>query len=498
FCPTAPATHRHRATTSRFFPPAEVARIVERNRMLFDARHGITGFGRDWLMSRICALPYASQREIAQLRRAAGVLRHRSARVRLPQPRTPPCLTRPSQDAVTVPAASYSYRLRTPSTGHRPRLLIVTPFAVFPPRHGGARRVAELIRGLRASFDIALVSDEAALYDARSFAEFDDLHSVRLVTRPVSITASQESLAQRMRTHCHDGLVDAVESAVRDLQPDFVQIEYAELAPLVAGRSGRSRWVLDLHDAYGSADFPDPTAAATFAAHLHAYDALIVCSDEDRQIVQHRRIACIANGGNFAAAQYRPSRGKELLFVGPFRYAPNLTGIVEFLRVAWPAIHAAEPSSTLLILGGDEHASAVDREPAFAQPGVRVLGHRDDVPSLLARCALAINPLAEIRGSSVKLAEALAAGRVCVSTIAGARGFLGAPVPALIGVPSVTAMADPVIALLADERRRQSIEAPVPGQWDRFRWENSVAKQKALFAELPARAMDTVTDRQAR
>ena len=51
-----------------------------------------------------------------------------------------------------------------------------------------------------------------------------------------------------------------------------------------------------------------------------------------------------------------------------------------------------------------------------ARRASQVVGHRDDVPALLARCALTINPLAQIRGSAVKLVESLAAGRVCVTT----------------------------------------------------------------------------------
>jgi GT2 family glycosyltransferase/glycosyltransferase involved in cell wall biosynthesis len=490
FCPGAHATHRHRVTTTRFHTHDEIARIVERNRMLFDARHRITDFGREWLMARICELPYASQRELAGMGQAAGVFSHRLAQARLPQPTKPPCLTRPSGEAVRLQSSSYSYRMRGNREAQRPRILFVTPFSVFPPRHGGARRVAELIRGLRAEFDIGLVTDEATLYDARSFADFEQLYLVRLVMRKDEAAIAQNSLAQRMRTHCHPALTTAVDAALRDFRPDFVQIEHAELAPLVARRGPGEEWLLDLHDAYGPADFAEPAEAANAAASLRAFDALIVCSDEDSALVSHRRVECIFNGGNIAADAYRPSAGSQLLFVGPFRYAPNRTGIVEFLRVAWPAIRAAEPSATLLILGGDEHSGMVASEPAFAQPGVTVLGHRDDVPSLLAQSALTINPLAEIRGSAVKLAEALAAGRVCVSTTAGARGFLGTAAAGLVTLPSVAAMADVVIDLLADPSRRQRLEAPVPGQWDRFRWEHSVAQLMALCEDLKRPAAD--------
>ncbi|MEI8359868.1 MAG: glycosyltransferase, partial [Deltaproteobacteria bacterium] len=110
FCPRSQAQHRHRATTARFFPQAEIERIVQRNRMLFDARHRITGNGIAWLMDRICDLPYASQREFARLRVAAGVFRQRFHALRPPQPAAPPVLPAPGQGALALPPTSYSYR----------------------------------------------------------------------------------------------------------------------------------------------------------------------------------------------------------------------------------------------------------------------------------------------------------------------------------------------------------------------------------------------------
>ena len=487
YCPRSRATHAHRATTARFHSKDEIARIVERNRLLFDARHSVSGFGAAWLMERICDLPYASQRELASLRQAAGVFRHRRARARPPQPSAPPRLSDPSGAAVTIAHSSFSFRLRAADAGarSRPRVLVVTPFAVFPPRHGGGRRVAELVRGLVPDFDIALVTDEASLYDARSFADFDGLCAIHLVQRAETPHGEPPgALGARMRTHCHPALVKAVATAVHEFQPDIVAVEYAELATLVRYRTPGARWVLDLHDAYGPADFADAEDARDFADCLRAYDALVVCSDEDGALLAHPRIACVPNGSRIAARAYTPSDGFRLLFVGPFRYASNREGILRFLDEAWPAIRRSVPSATLRILGGDEHPQYTRGTAAFAQAGIEVQGHRDDVPDVLAASTLTINPLQAIRGSAVKLVESLAAGRVCVSTAAGARGFAAAAPRSLVTVPDIAAMAEPIVALLGDASRRHAREVPAAGALDGFAWERSVARQKALYDEL--------------
>ncbi len=384
--------------------------------------------------------------------------------------------------------SSYSYRLRVPDvrTSTRLRLLVVTPFAVFPPRHGGARRVAELLRGLRERFDIALVTDEAALYDARSFAYFSELCEIHFVQRKEASAGASQTLRERLQTHCHPALVNAVTETLRTFTPHLVVVEHAELADLVRLRTADTRWVLDLHDAYAPADFADRADAGRFAQTLASYDALAVCSDEDGALLAHPRIVCIPNGSAATSAGYQPSASQRLLFVGPFRYGPNRDGILRFLRDAWPAIRSGVPQATLLILAGDEHVQWTAGAPAFAAEGVQVSGHRDDVPALLAQCALTINPLEQIRGSAVKLVESLAGGRICVTTKSGARGFASDAPPGLVVVPDVAAMTAPIVDLLTHPERRHALEFPAPGALGRYAWDHGIARLAALLTALRA------------
>jgi glycosyltransferase involved in cell wall biosynthesis len=438
-------------------------------------------------MERVCDLPYESQRELAPLRQALGIFRQRLRSRRPPQPMTPPALPDPQVD-VTSLRSSYSFRLRADAGGTSPRrrLLVVSPFAVFPPRHGGAHRVAGLLGTLRDRYDVVLVSDEASLYDVRSLGHLDGLFAIDLVQRDRDPhTGDGGSLVQRLRTHCHPRLVAAVTNALRRHRPDLVQIEHAELAELVSCRMPGQRWILDLHDAYGPADFAEAREAARFETEtLAAFDAVAVCSDEDRALIRHPRVVAVPNGSRIALSGYRPSASRLLLFSGPFRYLPNREGILQFLRTAYPAIRKAVPDARLLILGGDEALADTDRDPAFAQDGVELSGHRDDVPELLAQCALTINPQSGIRGSSVKLIESLTAGRVCVSTTEGARGFHGAGCAALVTVPGVEAMIEPIVRLLLDPDERHGREAPLRERLEQYQWPHCVGALIELHDSL--------------
>ncbi len=485
FCAGAKARHRHRATTARFYSSAEIDRIVERNRILFDMRNAATQHGAQWLLQRVCDQPYASQRELAALSIAAKALRQRwRARRNIGRPMPPVLTMSPHRSCELTPSFSFGPRSR----GARPRLLLVAPFCVFPARHGGARRIEGLLQRLRREFDIVLVSDEASLYDVRSFEHFDELREVVLVQRPERATAKKGAdLTERLQVHCHSALMSAVQRALVRHSPDLVQVEHVELAALSALRAPGQRWILGLHDAYDPADFINRVAAANFHEHVLAtYDAITVCSADDQSMIAHPRTVCVPNGTSLPTEEHSPSDSAQLLFMGPFRYAQNLEGIRHFLRVAYPAIKAAVPSVRLLVLGGDGAPQTAARDSVFAQPDVSVLDHREDVREILSESALTLNPLSGIRGSSIKVIESLSAGRACVSTEDGARGFAGAGLRGLITVPDIHAMIAPIIGLLEDHERRRRIEAPDASQLLRFRWQHCARIQSDLYQSLLA------------
>ena len=488
YCPSARVRHRHQATTSRFYARAEVARIAERNRLLFDCRNAATDSTAADMMKRVCTLPYASQRELSRPRLALGVLVQRWRARHLPRLPAPPCFAPREGDAVEIAGASFSYRLRAgaaAATESRPRVLLVSPFAVFPPLHGGARRTAGLVRVLRESFDIILISDEAREYDSRSVAYFDGLRAIHLVQRSDRPRADRRPLRERMRTHAHSAMIRTLNMAVHRYQPAIVQIEHLELADLVVDKAPGPRWILGLHDAFVDGDFESPAEARRFVDEvLPHYDAVTVCSPEDAALIRHRKTLCVPNGTNLSPDAYRPSASTQLLFMGPFRYRQNREGIREFLRVAYPEIRRAVPDVRLSILAGNDAPAAAAEDPLFGQPGVEVMASREDVAALLGECALTINPLRGIRGSAIKLIESLTVGRVCVSTVEGARGFLDLRLPGLVTVSSVDAMIEPIVRLLRDPEARRRLESPDRGQLAQFHWEHSARRQAALYREM--------------
>jgi GT2 family glycosyltransferase len=147
FCPAAHAFHRHRATTGRFFDAAEIDRIVARNALLFDARNRASRFGAAWLMDRICDLPYASQRELARISTATGVLRHRVHARAAGQPAAPAVLIDPARRVTELARCRAGFFDRAPVRARRHAVCGVSAAPWRRAAHCGiARLVAARLR----------------------------------------------------------------------------------------------------------------------------------------------------------------------------------------------------------------------------------------------------------------------------------------------------------------------------------------------------------------
>jgi GT2 family glycosyltransferase len=473
FCPASRAIHQHRGTVARYYDAAEVERVIRRNALQFDLRQDFTGRPLGELLGAISREPESTWKELATPATAIGAWRRRSQALQV--------RARGFDLSLLAPAKFYFPR---PAGRERPRVLLVSPFALFPPAHGGARRVAELLKRLSGEVDFILLGDERALYDARSWEGFSHFRAVHLMDgRGDRAGEGPLSFPARLERHAHPRLRAELRRLMAVYRPDIVQVEFMELARLVDEREADgARWLLALHDVYLDGGEHD----ALQQDLIGRFDAVTACSAEDLALLAMPTAHLVANGaprhGEYAASPAAPA----LLFMGPFRYRQNRDGILRFLEDAWPAIRAAVPGATLTVLGGVE--SAVDRaDPRLAQAGVELVSEFVDPAPRLAAAALTINPQLEIRGSALKVAESLLAGRVCVSTRDGARGFAGDGAAGLVMADDVAAMAAPIIALLRDVAARHRIERPDAAAIERYGWDGIARVQLALYRELAAR-----------
>lgn len=473
FCPASEAVHIHRATVSQCFPPQEVERILRRNQLLFVLRNGLPETSPRALVRELRrAWDIKTQRELATFRQAASLFAALLWNALAPA------------YSIDLHRLRQKFYLRPPAPAERPLVLLVSPFAVYPPAHGGARRIANLIAHLSAAFDIVLLTDEESLFRIPLCPDSRGPVAIHLTGGRVERAGEVRDRIARIRLHSHHRIATETERLAAVYGASLVQIEYVELAALVEKRRRGIPWSITLHDVLFSSGRRSPEDR--FEAGLIAkFDAVIACSREDAALVDHRRLTVVPNGVEPGARGYSPSRGsRRILFLGPFRYAPNLDGIRRFLETVYPVLQREIPRVGLQILGGRDGRSLAAQYACFDQPGVEIVDHADDVLPWLRGCALTINPLDEMRGSSIKLLESVAAGRICVSTAEGARGFRDLPSKALVIVPRIEDFVAPLRDLLLDDERRIQLERPAEGLLEQLSWRRAAAVQADLYHSL--------------
>jgi len=465
FHPGSIAWHRHRATVSKFYTPKAIRRIVARNALLFELRNRPEVLG---VRTRLEALDWTTLNELATPPARRELFRIRSSNHQAVVPDLQP------------DGRTNAVYIRPPAADGRPLVLVVSPFHVLPPRHGAAWRIWHMCVALSAGWRFALLSDEITSYNTSSWKQPNPFESVHLVGgRPDGPT----DRIGRIRSHSHSKLQRELDLMVHTLHPDLVQFEHIELSGLKVPPGPRS--LLVAHDVLISGE--NTAADQDELKRLAAFDAIVVCCGEDARLVPDRQVDIVKNGATFGVP-CEPSRGRRtLLFAGPFRYQPNLEGIRRFLAHVFPRLRDRVPDLELAVLGGDGAIAIASGDPLFRQAGVRVANSVGDVSTWLEQCVLTINPLAGIRGSSVKLIESLAAGRVCVSTSAGARGFREATLSQLILVDSVERMFEPILELIQDEPLRLGLETVRPHELEPYSWIQSALAQERVYRRLLGR-----------
>ncbi len=474
FCPTSHAWHGHRGTVNRFYAHEEIERVIARNAQWFDMRHAWTTTAPIEQIRRIAARAPEHWHEFTGLARAVRTFRLRLSAQRMRLKGL--AYAKITQDSFHGPHPSYA---------ERPRVLLVTPFALFPPAHGGARRIAELVTRLADRVDFILLGDERSLYSLASEPWLRLVRATHLIEgRGDRSTDGPMTLIERMQRHAWPGLRQKLERMIALYDPDIVQVEFMELALLADERSGRARWLLALHDVYlngnGGANDAEQIAA------LQRFDAVSACSNEDVALLPNADAYLIGNGATDrrADASLSPQSPTRLLFMGPFRYTQNREGILAFIDQAWPVLKRDFPDLRLTILGGVESKAVAETDPRLSQDGIDLVSAFVDPAPHLADCTLSINPQHDIRGSSIKLIESLLARRVCVSTAAGTRGFAGDGLQGLVAADDIAGMAAPIARLLADPELRHRLENADDERLEAHTWNAIAERQLALYRHL--------------
>lgn len=433
FCPTSHAVHEHRATISRYFAESEIELICNRNLTYFRWRYA-DFFGA----SRVGD---ASGSDLS-LRRLLHTWRHEHAMAR---------------SAVELSPFKPEFRelgwkrFPKPVRPDKPTVLMVSPFRIIPPGHGGARRVLELARAIASEINWVLLHDEAGDSPLTSWPDHD---AAFCQIQPVRGRPEHgDDPLDRLRAHAHEALVNEMRRLLQQSGAQAVCLEHLESLFLIDALPQGVPVILTLHDAHRQAPL---AIVQALKERMHRVTTLVLTTPQDIGFWGHPNELIIENGVTLPPSADPTPDDLEVLIVAPLRYDRNLLGLRDFLREAWPTVRALIPKARLTVLGGIDTFRHLHELPNVM--GVEIIDGYVDPGPYYARCSLAANPQRNIEGSALKVAEALAHGRVMVTTLDGARGYEALESVALCRVDGWTEMAETIAELLTDPAKRRDME----------------------------------------
>jgi sugar transferase (PEP-CTERM/EpsH1 system associated) len=150
-----------------------------------------------------------------------------------------------------------------------------------------------------------------------------------------------------------------------------------------------------------------------------------------------------------------PPASRSLVFTGSMDWLPNEDAMVWFCREILPLVRAAEPDTTLTIVGRTPTARVAQLADL---PAVTVTGRVDDVRPFMGDAAVYVVPLRIGGGTRLKIFEAMAMGKAVVSTAIGAEGLPIRDGEHVRIEDDPAAFAAAVVHLMRDVDRRRELE----------------------------------------
>ncbi len=157
-------------------------------------------------------------------------------------------------------------------------------------------------------------------------------------------------------------------------------------------------------------------------------DKLITMSEEDKNFIEKelgrpQNISVVANGVDlefFSKVKKNLPLNPTVLFVGTFKWLPNIEAVDEIVTKIWPLVQQKLPQARLKIVG----FSPTDKIQGYAQdPTIEVLGGIDDIRRAFATSHMLLAPIRSGKGTRYKVLEAMITGTPVVATTLAAEGL---------------------------------------------------------------------------
>lgn len=156
-------------------------------------------------------------------------------------------------------------------------------------------------------------------------------------------------------------------------------------------------------------------------------DKLITMSSEDKEFIERvlgkpQNISVVANGVDldfFSKVKKNLPINPTVLFVGTFKWLPNIEAVDEIVKKIWPLILQKIPNAKMKIVG----FSPTEKIKGYASDSIEVLGGIEDIRQAFAGAHALLAPIRSGKGTRYKVLEAMITGTPVVATTLAAEGL---------------------------------------------------------------------------
>lgn len=191
------------------------------------------------------------------------------------------------------------------------------------------------------------------------------------------------------------------------------------------------------------------------------FTGTVAVSETDKSLLEEkfgaRNVFAIPTGvdTDYFAPSVETRVNNSLVFTGSMDWLPNEDAILFFARDILPWIKAQIPDVKFTVVGRNPSRGLLNEIKKY--PEIEIVGWVSDVRPYIARNNLYVIPLRIGGGTRIKVYEAMAMGKVVVSTSIGVEGLPVRDGQNVILADAPTEFAQAVVQLLKDSEKRKRI-----------------------------------------
>lgn len=335
------------------------------------------------------------------------------------------------------------------------RILIITNRVPYPLNDGGSLAMHTMIEGYcKSGWEVFLFSMNTSrhyvaseslpqLYQQISFETFDLDTEVKLVPTLKNFFLSRKpNHAERFYDK---GFAGKLEKIINKFEPEIIQLESVYLATYlpVIREASKAKIAIRLHNIEYQIWERLANEAASFRKYYlkdlcsrikkfeigawNEADILIAITEEDAQLVQTltagKDVVTIPFGISIESSEQKKVEEKWVGYhIGAMDWMPNAEAITWFLEEVWEDLRKAVPSFEFYFAGRNMPGSF----EKYEHNGVVCAGEVADAKEFIADKKILVVPLRSGGGIRIKILEAMAAGKLVISTSVGMQGITNA------------------------------------------------------------------------